>query len=123
MQLAKCARHFSAFSAFLHRIFLRGREDGVGSLTTFSNPDISEEFQIKLKLLFNQYQALFVFSIYSEIRETEEFLNGTTKNNKYYYATEKGMRGFLQLKKQRKRHRGSSLELYSIGRKKCFRAC
>lgn len=63
-----------------------------------------------------------MFSIYSEIRETEELLNGTTKNNKYYYGTEKGMRGFHQLKKQRQRHRGSSFGVVFYRQKKMLQS-
>lgn len=44
---------------------------------------------MKLILFYNQHLALFVFSIYSEPRQTDEFLNSTPKPQEcHYYETE-----------------------------------
>lgn len=70
---------------------------------------------MKLILFYNKNLGLFVFSIYSEPRETDESLNGTCKTKKQrYYGTEKCMSSFLWLENQRV-HRGSNFkELCSI---------
>lgn len=60
-----------------------------------------------------------MFSIYSEPRETDESLNGKPKIKKcHHYGTEKGMRDFLWLEKQRRMHREVALSRVMFHRQK-----